>query len=53
MKLGSSGKLMNANDDKMALEAGLDFVMIGRAAILKTDFPEKVKNDSHHSSPSR
>jgi len=52
VKLGASGKLMSANDVRGVLEAGLDFVMIGRAAILETDFPEKVKNDPHHTSPS-
>ncbi|WP_220710249.1 NADH:flavin oxidoreductase [Enterobacter cancerogenus] len=52
VKLGASGKLMNANDARRVLEAGLDFVMIGRAAILETDFPEKIKNDPHHTSPS-
>lgn len=52
VKLGASGKLMSANDAREVLEAGLDFVMIGRAAILEANFPERVKNDLNHTSPS-
>lgn len=43
--LGVAGKLYSAADVRRALEAGVDFVSIGRAAILHHDFPEQVQAD--------
>lgn len=34
------------------LDAGLDFVMIGRAAILQNDFPQRVRANPDYISPS-
>jgi 2,4-dienoyl-CoA reductase-like NADH-dependent reductase (Old Yellow Enzyme family) len=41
--LGVAGKLYTAADVRAALEAGFDFVSIGRAAILHHDFPQQVE----------
>jgi 2,4-dienoyl-CoA reductase-like NADH-dependent reductase (Old Yellow Enzyme family) len=42
VKLTAAGKLRTGNDVIKAIEAGLDFVTIGRSAILHHDFPERV-----------
>jgi 2,4-dienoyl-CoA reductase-like NADH-dependent reductase (Old Yellow Enzyme family) len=44
-RLGAAGKIRNAEQARRALEAGLDFVTIGRAAILHFDFPRLVEAD--------
>jgi 2,4-dienoyl-CoA reductase-like NADH-dependent reductase (Old Yellow Enzyme family) len=43
--LGAAGKIMGGPDALRCLEAGVDFLVIGRAAILHHDFPEKVAGD--------
>lgn len=43
--LGVAGKLYAAADVRKALEAGVDFVSIGRAAILNHDFPKQMQAD--------
>jgi 2,4-dienoyl-CoA reductase-like NADH-dependent reductase (Old Yellow Enzyme family) len=40
-----AGKIKDGNDVKRILEAGVDFVTIGRAAILHHDFPKRVIDD--------
>ena len=40
--LASAGKINTAADARRCLDAGADFVVIGRAAILHHDFPAKV-----------
>ncbi len=45
VRLGASGKVMGAEQAAGVLEADCDFVMIGRAAILRHDFPERVRSD--------
>ncbi len=45
VRLGGAGKIMNGTDAARCLEAGLDFVVIGRAAILHHDFPRRVQAD--------
>jgi len=40
--LGVAGKLMSAGDVHRALDCGVDFVLLGRAAILHHDFPERM-----------
>lgn len=51
VRLGASGKVMSAEQAAGVLEAGCDFVMIGRAAILHHDFPERVRSDPSYRSP--
>jgi 2,4-dienoyl-CoA reductase-like NADH-dependent reductase (Old Yellow Enzyme family) len=45
VRLGAAGKIMGAADALHCLEAGLDFVVVGRAAILHHDFPLRVQAD--------
>ncbi|MBT8211095.1 MAG: NADH:flavin oxidoreductase [Eudoraea sp.] len=42
VKLTVAGNIRTANDVNKVLETGVDFVSIGRAAILHHDFPERV-----------
>jgi 2,4-dienoyl-CoA reductase-like NADH-dependent reductase (Old Yellow Enzyme family) len=42
VRLGAAGKLTTGAGCKRAMEAGLDFVVIGRAAILHHDFPKRI-----------
>jgi len=49
--LGAAGKVMDAEDAAWVLDAGCDFVVIGRAAILRHDFPERVRRDPTYRSP--
>jgi 2,4-dienoyl-CoA reductase-like NADH-dependent reductase (Old Yellow Enzyme family) len=51
VRLGAAGKVMTSYTAAGVLEAGCDFVVIGRAAILRHDFPERVRNDSSYRSP--
>jgi hypothetical protein len=44
-RLGAAGKLMTAGDCRRVLEHGLDFPILGRAAILHHDFPRLVAAD--------
>jgi 2,4-dienoyl-CoA reductase-like NADH-dependent reductase (Old Yellow Enzyme family) len=41
-KLGAAGKILTGADCQRAMDAGLDFVVIGRGAILHHDFPKQV-----------
>jgi len=45
VKLTAAGKINTGNDVKKVLDAGVDFVAIGRAGILHHDFPQQVVND--------
>ena len=45
VRLTVAGKIRNGEDVENALNSGVDFVAIGRSAILHHDFPEKVIND--------
>lgn len=45
VRLGAAGKLTTAVDCARAIESGLDYVVIGRAAILHHDFPKRVAAD--------
>jgi 2,4-dienoyl-CoA reductase-like NADH-dependent reductase (Old Yellow Enzyme family) len=45
VRLGVAGKIVSGTDAARCLEAGADFVSIGRAAILHHDFPERVRAD--------
>ncbi len=52
VRLGVAGKIMSAKTAVEVLEAGCDFALIGRAAILRHDFPERVRRDGAFVSPS-
>ncbi|BCG04933.1 NADH-dependent flavin oxidoreductase (plasmid) [Paraburkholderia sp. PGU19] len=51
VRLGAAGKVMSAALAASVIEAGCDFVTIGRAGILRHDFPERVRRDSNYDSP--
>lgn len=46
VKLGAAGKIMTAEDVRVCLDQGMDFVLLGRGAILHHDHPEKVAGDA-------
>ena len=41
-----AGQIRSAADVRLVIDAGVDFVTIGRAAILHHDFPEQIRNQS-------
>ena len=43
VRLGTAGKIYTARDVNRCIEAGVDFVVLGRAAILHHDFPRQVQ----------
>lgn len=45
VRLGAAGKIMTAADARQCLGAGVDFVVVGRAAILHHDFPRQAEAD--------
>ncbi len=45
VRMGAAGKISGGQDAMRCLEAGLDFVIVGRAAVLHHDFPERVRAD--------
>lgn len=45
-RLGAAGKILTGADCQRAMDAGLDFVVVGRGAILHHDFPKKVAADA-------
>ncbi len=45
VRLGAAGKLTTGEGVRRAMESGLDYVVIGRAAILHHDFPKRVAAD--------
>lgn len=45
-RLGAAGKLTTGESCQRAMKAGLDYVVIGRGAILHHDFPKKVEADA-------
>lgn len=50
-RLGAAGKIRNGADIRAAIEQGCDFVMLGRAAILHHDLPDRLKADPGYTSP--
>ncbi|WP_339950639.1 NADH:flavin oxidoreductase [uncultured Albimonas sp.] len=50
-KLGVAGKLMTAAQSQETIDRGCDFAVIGRAAILRHDFPDRVLADAGYVSP--
>lgn len=53
VRLGAAGKVMSAALAAGVIEAGCDFVTIGRAGILRHDFPVRVRLDPNYDSPSQ
>ena len=51
VRLGAAGKIANGVDAAKVIEAGCDFVLIGRAGILHHDFPNRVLRDANYESP--
>lgn len=51
VRLGAAGKVMGAATAARVIEAGCDFAVIGRAAILRHDFPQRVQSDPAYVSP--
>jgi 2,4-dienoyl-CoA reductase-like NADH-dependent reductase (Old Yellow Enzyme family) len=47
VRLGAAGKIYTGDDAARMLELGLDFAILGRAAILHHDFPKRAKSDPH------
>ncbi|MDB5443726.1 MAG: NADH:flavin oxidoreductase/NADH oxidase [Phenylobacterium sp.] len=45
VRLGCAGKVMSGADVRACLERGMDFVFLGRAAILHHDYPKKYAAD--------
>ncbi|HEX5377153.1 MAG TPA: NADH:flavin oxidoreductase [Phenylobacterium sp.] len=45
VRLGVAGKIMTAADARSVLEAGADFAVVGRAAILHHDYPRLVRSN--------
>jgi 2,4-dienoyl-CoA reductase-like NADH-dependent reductase (Old Yellow Enzyme family) len=45
VRLGAAGKITTGEGCRLAMEAGMDFVVIGRGAILHHDFPKRVLSD--------
>lgn len=52
VRLGAAGKVMDAAAAASVIDAGCDFVMIGRAGILRHDFPKWTRRDPDYRSPS-
>lgn len=51
VRLGVAGKITSGADVRHCLDAGADFVTIGRAAILRHDFPRRFAADAEYTSP--
>jgi 2,4-dienoyl-CoA reductase-like NADH-dependent reductase (Old Yellow Enzyme family) len=47
VRLGVAGKLRTPDEMKRAMDEGVDWVMLGRAAILHHDFPNRVNTDNN------
>ncbi len=51
VRLGAAGKIMTGADAAAVIAAGCDFAVIGRAAILRHDFPKRVAREAGYQSP--
>jgi 2,4-dienoyl-CoA reductase-like NADH-dependent reductase (Old Yellow Enzyme family) len=47
VRLGAAGKLTTGESVQRCIDAGFDFAIIGRGAILHHDFPERVRADAN------
>src|SRR5579871_4718512 len=52
VRLGAAGKITSAETAAKVLQAGCDYALIGRGAILRHDFPNRVQRDASYQSPS-
>lgn len=53
VRLGAAGKIMSAAAATSIVEAGCDFVSIGRAGVLCSDFPLRVRDDPLYAAPAQ
>jgi 2,4-dienoyl-CoA reductase-like NADH-dependent reductase (Old Yellow Enzyme family) len=51
VRVGAAGKIMGAQRAAQLLDEGCDFVLVGRAGILRRDFPLAVRTDPFFESP--
>ena len=51
VRLGAAGKIKSAAEARAALDQGCDFVMLGRAGILRHDAPNRILVDAGYTSP--
>ena len=51
VRLGAAGKVMTGKDAAGVLDAGCDYVVVGRGAILRHDFPKRVQANANYASP--
>ena len=51
VRLGAAGKVMSGKDAQAVLDAGCDFVVMGRAAILRHDVVKRIEADASYTSP--
>ncbi|QWT19839.1 NADH:flavin oxidoreductase [Bacillus sp. NP157] len=51
VRVGTAGKIMGAQRAAELLDEGCDFVLIGRAGILRRDFPLQVRDNPCYDSP--
>lgn len=51
VRVGTAGKIMGAQRAAQLLDEGCDFVLVGRAGILRRDFPLRVKAEPLYESP--
>ncbi|WP_127502295.1 NADH:flavin oxidoreductase [Actinoplanes solisilvae] len=51
VRVGTAGKIMSAQRVGQLLDEGCDFVLIGRAGILRRDFPLQVRQHPQYESP--
>jgi len=52
VRLGAAGKIMSGDAVRHCLSEGVDFVLLGRAAILHHDFPKRLREDPGFTSAS-
>jgi 2,4-dienoyl-CoA reductase-like NADH-dependent reductase (Old Yellow Enzyme family) len=50
-RLGAAGKITGAEQAAEVIGKGCDYVLIGRGAVLRHDFPERVRRDRQYQSP--
>lgn len=51
VRLGASGKITTAQQTLEDIESGCDFVMLGKAAVLRSDLPQRLEEDSKFRPP--
>lgn len=51
VRLGAAGKVMTGPQAQAVLDTGCDFVVVGRAAILRHDVVNRIKADASYASP--